>query len=130
MSVFSGHVAGAALPVAFALLIAAATARAALWAPLDDERARRIAQQYLDPLTTWCLVAVAAYAVGSFATGDAGLVPLGLTLLLGAAAVLLRPTEEHTPQPAPAEPEQPAAAPAPPAEEPAMRRSQPGLWSR
>jgi hypothetical protein len=123
MSAFFGHVAGAALPVAVVLLIAAATARAALWAPLDDAQARRIAQQYLEPLSTWSLVAVATYAVGSFAAGTAGLAALGLTLLLGSAAVLLRHDEDAT-EPAGTEPQ------TPPAEEPPLGRSQPTLWSR
>jgi hypothetical protein len=87
-------VARAALPVASALLVVALAARVALWADLDDERLTYVARQYLAPLTTWCLGAVAVYAVALGGAGEAGVVPLALAGGIGAAAVVLRVKDE------------------------------------
>ena len=97
--------------MAVALLILAAAARALLWAQIDDGRLERIARQYLEPLSTWCLIAAATDALAGGAAGDAGLLSLALPVAIGAAAVLLRSRGEAN-EPAGAEPEQPPAAPA------------------
>jgi hypothetical protein len=89
-------VARAALPVATALLVCAVAARVALWADLDDERLTYVARQYLRPLSTWCLGAVAVYAITLGGAGEAGAAALALAAGIGAAAVLLRvPDEEN-----------------------------------
>jgi hypothetical protein len=96
MTEFFGHVAGAALPVAIGLLILAAAARAALWAPVDDARVQRLAEQYLEPLSTWCLVAAVTYLIGAGGAGTVDVLAVTLTLLLIALAALLRPPEPST----------------------------------
>jgi hypothetical protein len=140
-------VARAALPVAIGLLILAGTARAALWARLDDERARRIAAQYLEPLATWALVALATHTLSLGLAGEAGALSVALPLALGAAAVVLRMSGEAPERPAAtrAAPVAPPPAPAPmpptpstepaagtlwadPADDESTRRA--GLWSR
>jgi hypothetical protein len=103
MTAFMHDVARASLPVAIGLLILAATARAALWANLDDERARRLAAQYLEPLATWCLVALATHTLALGLAGEASALAVALPLALGAVAVVLRVSGEA--------PERPAAAP-------------------
>jgi len=118
---FFADVAGAALPVAVALLLLAAGARAALWAPVHDERARRIAREYLEPLCTWSLVAALAYAVGIGAGAKASVATLAVLLVLAATAILLRPGDEAAPDPEP---------PAEPPETPVAPPRQEGLWSR
>jgi hypothetical protein len=87
-------VARAALPVATALLVVAVAARVALWADLDDERLTHTAREYLAPLTTWCLGAVAVYAVALGGAGEAGVLSLALAGGIGAAAVVLRVPDE------------------------------------
>ena len=151
MTAFFHDVARASLPVAIALLILAATARAALWARLDDERARRLAAQHLEPLATWCLVALATHTLALGLAGEAGAFPVAVPLALGAAAVMLRasgeaPERPAMPQaaavaPAPATAPAPAPVPATPSTDPprgplwadpvddeSTRRT--GLWSR
>jgi hypothetical protein len=135
MSAFMHDVAQAALPVAIALLVFATTARAALWAQIEDAAVQRIARQYLEPLATWCLVAVATYALAVLAAGDISVVSLAFPVVVGAAAVVLRSdgeTEEPPSRPAAAVPTAPGPAPAgrlwaEPADEPTR---QGGLWSR
>jgi TctA family transporter len=139
MSAFMHDVARASLPVAIALLILAATARAALWAQIDDATVQRIARQYLEPLATWCLVAVVTHVLALGAAGDVTLWSLVLPLIAGAAAVVLRSEGETErpvavapqpqPQPAPPAAAAPATGPlwAEPADEPTR---QGGLWSR
>ena len=124
MSSFMHDVARASLPVAVALLIFTAAARGALWAQIDDVRAQRIARRYLEPLSTWCLVAVATYLFALSAAGDGGLLPFVLPVGLGVAAVLLRPPGE-TDEPSAVETEAPPTASAPAAARPAPGR----LWS-
>jgi hypothetical protein len=124
-------VARASLPVAILLLVLAATARAALWARLDDPRAFRLARQYLEPLSTWCLVAVATNLFAVSAAGKAGVLSLGLPLALGAAALMLRPSsEEERPAAVQPEPQRPARAAAPAAPVPAAPAPTPvtSLW--
>jgi hypothetical protein len=91
VSGFFSPVAGAALPVAIGLLILAAAAAAVPWTGIDDGRLQRVAREYLEPLSTWCLVAVAVYALALGAAGGLELSALVLPLGLGAAAGLLRP---------------------------------------
>jgi hypothetical protein len=87
-------VATASLPVAVALAILAATARLVLWAQVDEVRVQDVAREYLGPLTTWCLLAVAVNSLAVGAAGEASVVSLALPDVLGAAAVLLRPAAE------------------------------------
>jgi hypothetical protein len=138
MSAFMHDVARASLPVAIALLAFTAVARAALWA--DDPAFVRVGRQYLEPLSVWCLGAVGVQLFAVVAAGDAGALSLLLPIAMGAAAALLRPSEEAA-APAPGaaprqrEPE-PAPSPSKPAaslwvkradDEPARHGS---LWSR
>jgi hypothetical protein len=115
MSAFMQDVARASLPVAIALLIAAACARGVLWAQIDDASAQRIAGKYLEPLSTWCLVTLATHVFALGAAGDAGLFSVAVAIAVGIAAVLLR-AKRDTDQPRAAKPEvQPTAADATPA---------------
>src|SRR5215210_4911502 len=111
MSAFLADVARASLPVAIVLLVLAAAARGVVWAELDHAEARRVARRYLEPLATWCLVAVGVHVLALGAAGDADLLSLVLPLGAGAAAVALRSAGEtdHVPE------AQPGAAPAAPA---------------
>jgi hypothetical protein len=113
MSAFMHDVARACLPVAIALLAFTGVARLAIWA--DDPKAVGLARQYLEPLSTWCLGAVAVHLFAVVAAGDADALSLLLPIAMGAAAALLRPSEEATATPAPAAaPRKREAAPAPP----------------
>jgi hypothetical protein len=122
MSAFMHDVARASLPVAIALLAFTAVARAALWA--DDPAFVRVGRQYLEPLSVWCLGAVGVQLFAVVAAGDAGALSLLLPIAMGAAAALLRPSEEAAPAPAPAAapqaaaPRKRAAAPSAPAPSP------------
>jgi nucleoid-associated protein YgaU len=120
MSAFMHDVARASLPVAIALLAFTAVARAALWA--DDPAFVRVGRQYLEPLSVWCLAAVGVQLFAVVAAGDAGVLSLLLPIAMGAAAALLRPSEEATPAPAAAPqvaaPRKRAAAPSAPAPAP------------
>ena len=112
-------IARASLPVAILLLVLAGTARAALWAQLDDPRATRLARRYLEPLSTWCLVAVATNLFAVSAAGNAGVLSVGVPLALGAAALMLRSAGEQEPaaqaKPAPQRPKSyPTASPGSP----------------
>jgi xanthine/uracil permease len=111
MSGFLGHVADAALPVAIGLLLLATAAHGMLLAHGDHSGARR----YLEPLSTWCLVALATHTLALIAAGRAGVFSLVVALALGVAAALLRSMAE-TDEPSTDEPEtQPFAPPATPA---------------
>jgi hypothetical protein len=123
MSAFMHDVARASLPVAIALLVFAATARGALWAQIDDAAAQRVAREYLGPLATWCLIAVATHVLALGAAGDVTFLSLAFALVLGAAAMLLRTVSE--PEEAPARPAAAAPAPAPAPTPPPARR----LWA-
>jgi nucleoid-associated protein YgaU len=135
MSAFMHDVARASLPVAIALLAFTAVARAALWA--DDPAVVRVGRQYLEPLSVWCLGAVGVQLFALVAAGDAGALSLLLPIAMGAAAALLRPSEEAAPAPAAAPkaaaPRKRAAAPAPsaPAPSPSKPAASPApasLW--
>jgi hypothetical protein len=116
-------VARASLPVAVALLVFAGTARAVLWAQIDDAAAQRVARQYLEPLGTWCLIAVATHVLALGAAGEARLLSLVLPFVVGAAAMALRSVGEAE-QPAAPEPEEQRV-------ERVERVAAPGrLWSR
>jgi hypothetical protein len=113
MSAFMHDVARASLPVAIALLAFTAVARAALWA--DDAAVVRVGRLYLEPLSIWCLGAVGVQLFAVVAAGDAGALSLLLPIAMGAAAALLRPSEEAPEKagaPAAAR-RKPPAAPAP-----------------
>src|SRR4051812_5097314 len=122
------HVTRAALPVAIALLSFALAARGVLWAQLDHAPARRIARQYLEPVSTWCLITTGVYTLALGLRGDAELVTFVVPVAIGVAAVLLRParerSEEPDREPEPAAPA-PAAHPVTPTPVPAGH-----LWSR
>ena len=95
MTDFFHHAAGAALPVAIALLVLAAMAAVILRSSSCDEPARDIARHYLEPLTTWCLVALGVYTLAHGAAGDATTISFALPLALGAAAALVRSAGEQ-----------------------------------
>jgi hypothetical protein len=130
MSAFMHDVARASLPVAIGLLAFTAVARAALWA--DDPAFARVGRQYLEPLSIWCLGAVGVQLFAVVAAGDAGALSLLLPIAMGAAAALLRPSEEPTPAPAPAAaPRKRAATPTAPAPSPSKPAASPApasLW--
>jgi hypothetical protein len=104
-------VAHAALIVSLALLLCAAVACGVQMAQVKDAQAQRLARLYLDPLSTWCLAAVVAYALALVASGDSSLLSLALPLGLGVAAALLRWSDEPH-ETAAATAQRPATAPA------------------
>lgn len=118
------HVTRAALPVAILLLSFALAARLLLWAELEHAPARRIARQYLEPLSTWCLIATGVYTLALALRNDAELITFVVPVAIAAGAVLLRPAREPAADELAPEPE-PVAAPAPPAPSPDGV-----LWSR
>ncbi len=89
----------------------------------DDRALRRTARLYLEPLCTWCLIAVVVHGVALGATGTVSVAGIALMLLIAAAAVAL-PLGDAPQEPAEAEPE-PETPPPPPA--PVAGGS---LWSR
>jgi len=111
------HVTRAALPVAIVLLSLTLAARCLLWAELDHAPARRIARQYLEPLSTWCLIATGVYTLALILRADAELIAFVVPVAIAVAAVLLRTAGEPSadgPEPEPvrrAEPTAPAPAP-------------------
>jgi hypothetical protein len=109
MSAFMHDVARASLPVAIVLLVLAVIARAVVAARFGDEQSQRTARQYLEPFSTWCLVAVATNALALGLTGEAELPAFVVPIGLGVAAALLR-TEVQAGEPAPTP--EPAPAPA------------------
>jgi hypothetical protein len=137
MTAFMADVARASLPVAIALLAFTGVARLAIWA--DDPKAVGLARRYLEPLSSWCLGAIAVHLFAVVAAGDAGALSLLVPSAIGAAAVLLRPSEEPAAAPAPpSPPPAPASEPVPPAPAPSLwvKRAEDGptregsLWSR
>ncbi len=135
MTAFFHDIARAALPVAIGLLILTALARALPLAQIDDPRVKRIASEYLGPLSTWCLIAVGVYTLALGLGGDASLVAFVPPVALGLAAALLRPATEpgeHAPASTPARREPPAApVPEPARREPAAAPEPGGaLWAR
>jgi hypothetical protein len=93
MSAFFADVASASLPVAMALLVAAAAACGVLWVEVENDRAQRLARLYLEPLSTWCLIALATYVVAHIFSGG-GLLILFLPFGLAVLAALLRSADE------------------------------------
>jgi hypothetical protein len=100
----------ASLAVAIALVLAAGVARVLVFA--DDRALRRTAQLYLQPLCTWCLIAVVVHGVALGAAGTVSVAGIALMLLIAAAAVAL-PIGDAPQEPAEAEPETPPPPPAP-----------------
>ena len=115
-------IANAALPVAVGLVLLAVAARAVL-AWTDDAEAHALARTYLEPLTTWCLIAIFAYGIARAIAGEVGVISLGVALVIGFCAVFLRDwSREEEPAMVVEEPPVPPAA-APP-------RSSGPLWAR
>ena len=135
MSILLHHISTAVLPVAIALLTLTALARVALWT--EDADTRRLARRYLDPLSVWCLIAVAVHTLALVGAGDATGAALALAFGLAAAAAWLPRTAgepvAEPPRAAPAEPAPatPAGEPGPPPTRP-PRPLAPGepLWAR
>jgi hypothetical protein len=118
MSAFLDDAARASLTVAVALLLFAAVARGLLWARIDDARAQRLARQYMEPLGTWCLVALGVHLFAVGAGGDLSVGALAPALAVGAAAALLMWAGDDAAAPTPARtpaPPEPAPASPPPA---------------
>jgi hypothetical protein len=119
MSDVMHHLAVAALPVAIGLVALALGAWGALAAQLDDADTVRLARTYLEPLSTWALIAIGVHALALLAAGDASGLALALALALAAGAVALRiaPAPEQTgaatAPPTPEAPRAPEPAPAP-----------------
>ena len=103
-------VAQAALPVAVGLFIAAVAARA-----LD-------ARAYLEALGMWCLIAAGITVFAIAASGEVRVLPLGVALLVGVGAALLRPAPADEPVAAEPEPE--------PEPAPRVQRTGGALWAR
>jgi hypothetical protein len=124
MSALFHDVAIAALPVAIVLLLLAAAARIAVGQSVGGTE-ERLARAYLEPLALWSVGAFAVHVVAIGAAGEAGVVSVGVPLVLGVVAALLHPAgeavarealeaDEHAPatarRPATAAPRPPAAA--------------------
>jgi hypothetical protein len=129
------HVATASLPVATGLLVLTAVDRAVMWAEVKDERLAHLAREYLGALSTWCLILVAVHAAALGGAGGLDAGSVGVALVIGAAAVLLRSeadTAEEEPEDTPEwavaarEPAAPASRPL--WDEPADERRT-GLWT-
>ncbi len=127
MTNFLSAVADASLPVAVGLLILAAAARGVKWLVPDDPRMERLAQQYLEPLSTWCLIALAVHTFALVAAGRTDVIGVALPIVLGVVAVFLRedsPEAELVDEEALATTSPAAPSPTPVAEPVA------GLWAR
>ena len=119
MSALFHDVASAALPVAIVLLLLAAAARIAVGLSIGGTE-ERLARAYLEPLALWSLCAFAVHVVAIGAAGEAGVVSVGVPLVLGAVAALLHPAGEavarealEADEHAPATARRPATAAAP-----------------
>jgi hypothetical protein len=120
-------VAVASLPVAIGLLVLAAAARAVVWADARDERLARVARDHLGPLSTWCLILIAVHAVALGGAGELGAGNGGLSLIIAAAAVLLRSEGAAEEEPDEDAPEWARAAPAD--DEPRPAPAPRSLWA-
>ena len=119
MSTFFHDVASATVPVAIVLLLLAAAARVAVWQHIGGAE-ERLARAYLEPLALWCLGALAVHVLAVGAAGEAGVVSVGVPVILGVVAALLHPAGEAVARDAlEADERPPAAAPAPAASAPA-----------
>ena len=115
MSTFFHDVASAALPVAIVLLLLAVAARAAVWQRIGGAE-ERFARTYLEPLALWCLGALAVHVLAVGAAGEAGVVSVGVPVVLGVVAALLHPAGAAVARDAlEADERPPAAGPARPA---------------
>jgi hypothetical protein len=116
------HVAIASLPVTIALVAIALAAWGALAAQLDDADTTRLARTYLEPLSTWALIAIGVHLVALLLAGDAGGLGIAMALALAAGAVALRAAdvpdaaEPHAPEPEPEPAPIPPTAPVAPAD--------------
>lgn len=145
MSDLLHHLSVAALPVAIGLVALALAAWGALAAQLEDAETVRLARSYLEPLSTWALIAIGVHTLTLLAAGDATGLALALALALAAGAVALRiapEPQQHTAptSPPPVSPPDPEPAPLPagpiaPADGPlwagpreARRRESATLW--
>jgi hypothetical protein len=119
MTAFLHDLAAAALPVAIALLAGALATRAVPSSPL--------ARDYLEPLATWSLVAIALHTFTLLAAGDVNGFSLALALALAAGGVAVRPWGAAQERPADPEPE-----PVPERDVAPLRGAGPGerLWAR
>ena len=124
MTSFLSAVADASLPVAVGLLILAAAARGVSWLVPDDPRMERLAREYLEPLSTWCLIALAAHTFALVAAGRTDVIGVALPIVLAVVAVVLRDDSVEEELVADEYPAAPSSAPAPVAEPVA------GLWAR
>ncbi|WP_445148725.1 hypothetical protein [Baekduia sp. Peel2402] len=118
MSEFIHHISVAALPVAIGLVALALAAWGALAAQLEDAETIRLARTYLEPLSTWALIAIGVHALSLFAAGDASGLSVALALALAAGAVALRMAPEPAQHAADAATPRPPEAPRPRAPEP------------
>ncbi len=126
------------LPMTIGLLLLALSAGGLLWARRGGEETRRIASRYLEPLCTWCLVAVAIVTFVRLASGDVGMwLCLPLALATVALWLLTAPATSGAAHPAEVAPAQvpapEATAPTAPLwagrpDEDSARRA--GLWRR
>jgi hypothetical protein len=129
MSTLLHHISTAALPVVIGLLTATALARVALW--MEDADTQRIARQYLDPLSTWCLVAIGVHTVAMAGAGEANASSLAIVLAITAAAVWLPWTVGEQPEaPQKTVPDMLVAEPAPPPEPIRPLAPDEALWAR
>lgn len=118
MSDFIHHISVAALPVAIGLVALALAAWGALAAQLEDAETIRLARTYLEPLSTWALIAIGVHALALLAAGDASGLALALALALAAGAVALRIAPEPVQHAATSATPPPPAAPRTRAPEP------------
>jgi hypothetical protein len=97
-----------ALPVAIVLVLLAAAARGVLHFELGDERVRRVARRYLEPLSVLAALAAGIDVLALLVSGDAGALayapPLfaaaaGLALWLSAEELPAAPRPEPAPEP-------------------------------
>ena len=120
-------IANAALPVAVGLIMLAAVARAVLeWS--TDQGFVRLSSEYLEPLTTWCLIATFVYVGAHAASGDIGVLTIVIAAIIGGSAVFVRDSATEAPldeEPVSVEPTAPAPAPAV-----APNRTAGALWAR
>ena len=120
-------IANAALPVAVGLIMLAAVARAVLeWS--SDQGFVRLSREYLEPLTTWCLIATLVYVGAHAASGDIGVLTIVIAAIIGGSAVFVRDSATEAPleeEPVIVEPTAPAPAPAV-----GPNRSAGALWAR
>jgi hypothetical protein len=97
------HVASAALPVAIGLLVLAAASRMIRWTGFGDAQAQQTARRYLEPLSVWCLVALAVRVLARGAAGGSWIGRFVVAVALGAVALGLWLAGDRTRAPGSAE---------------------------